>query len=399
MPQPLHIIIAGAGIGGLSAALALLQRGFRVSVYEQATALAETGAGIQISANGARCLFSFGLEAALSAIWNEPLGKEVRLWDSGTTWKLFDLGAVSRQRYGAPYFMVHRGDLHRILADAVRALAPDAIRLGARAEAFSQACDHVTLKLANDTAIAGDALIGADGVHSRIRNLLVGDARAEFTGCIAWRGLVAVEALPEHLRRAVGTNWVGPGGHVVHYLIRRGEMLNVVGIVERQDWRVESWTAQGTAQECLGDFPGWHADVRLMLKQIAMPYKWALLSRTPLRRWSDGRVTLLGDAAHPTLPMMAQGASMAIEDAVVLARCLADDAPDVTAALARYERARHERTSKLVTAANDNAQRFHNPALATPQGAQRYVESEWQEDKIKARYDWVFDYDAMNVSL
>jgi salicylate hydroxylase len=186
---------------------------------------------------------------------------------------------------------------------------------------------------------------------------------------------------------------------VVHYLVRAGALLNFVGIVERDDWRLESWTEQGTVDECLGDFPGWHPDIAFIIRHIETPYKWALLGREPLERWSVGRATLLGDAAHPTLPMMAQGANMAIEDAIVLARCLARDRADVSAALARYERARLPRTSRLVRAANDNARRFHNPVLGTTEGARRYVEAEWEEARVKERYDWVFDYDATSVAL
>src|SRR4051794_8853360 len=237
----MRILIVGAGIGGLTAALALLRDGHHVVVYEQAPALAELGAGVQISANGSRVLFALGLEDAIRQVWCEPAGKEIRLWNSGETWKLFDLGAESVARYGAPYFMIHRADLHGVLIDAVRALAPDAIRLNARCTGFSDDGRAVTLHLANGEDVVGDALVGADGVHSCIRNILVGDDKPEFTGCMAWRGLVSVEALPLHMRRNAGVNWVGPGGHVINYLLRRGEIFNFVGVVER-DWRVESWT-------------------------------------------------------------------------------------------------------------------------------------------------------------
>lgn len=393
-----HILIAGAGIGGLTAALALLRRGFRVSVIEQARELAELGAGVQISANGARALFSLGLAPALEQVWCEPAGKEIRLWSTGETWKLFDLGALSRERYGAPYFMIHRADLHRILLDAVKAEAPGAIALATRALGFEQDGSGVTALCENSVRIQGDALIGADGVHSRIRNALFGEMPARFTGLLAWRGLIPMERLPERLRRLVGTNWVGPGGHVVHYPLRRGALMNFVGTAERDDWRVESWTEPGTTEELLKDFAGWNEDVQTLIRNIETPFKWALLGREPLDRWTAGRVTLLGDAAHPTLPMMAQGANMAIEDGVVLARCL-DAHADVPVALQTYEQARRERTARLVRAANDNASRFHNPALGDAAGAARYVGTEWQEAKVKQRYDWVFEYDPVRVAI
>ena len=393
----MRILIVGAGIGGLTAALALLRDGHDVAVCEQAEKLAELGAGVQISANGARVLFALGLEDAIRAVWSEPAGKEIRLWNSGETWKLFDLGAESVARYGAPYFMIHRADLHTALIDAVRALKPDAIRLGARATGFKDDGKTVTLHLASGEHMTGDALIGADGVHSRIRNILAGDDKAEFTGCMAWRGLVPVEQLPAHMRRNVGVNWVGPGGHVINYFLRRGEIFNFVGIVER-DWRVESWTERGTREECAADFRGWNEDIHAIIRSIAEPYKWALLGRTPLTRFSHGRATLVGDAAHPTLPMLAQGANMAIEDGMVLARCLSA-CQDAETALARYDAARVERTAKLVRGANEMAKRFHNPALADAAGAKAYVDAQWNEETVKQRYDWIFSYDATRVAV
>src|SRR5438105_4482564 len=191
--RALRILIVGAGIGGLTAALALLREGHEVAVYEQAPRLAELGAGVQISANGSRALFALGLEGALRAVWSVPSAKEIRLWNTGQTWKLFDLGAESVARYGAPYFMIHRADLHGVLIDAVRALAPRAIHLGARCSGFDDDGSTVTLHRANGEHVIGDALIGADGVHSRIRNILVGDDKPTFTGCMAWRGLVRME--------------------------------------------------------------------------------------------------------------------------------------------------------------------------------------------------------------
>ena len=251
----MRILIVGAGIGGLTAALALLRDGHEVEVYEQAPQLAELGAGVQISANGARALFSLGLESALRKVWCEPAGKEIRLWNTGETWKLFDLGAVSVARYGAPYFMIHRADLHQRAARCgARAQAPDAIRLDARCTGFEEDGKRVTLHLANGARVTGDALIGADGVHSRIRNAIVRRRYRAVHRLLAWRGLVPVAKLPPRFSRNVGVNWVGPGGHVINYLLRRGELFNFVGIVERGDWRVESWTEKGTREECAADF-------------------------------------------------------------------------------------------------------------------------------------------------
>jgi salicylate hydroxylase len=393
----LRILIVGAGIGGLTAALALLRDGHDVAICEQAPRLAELGAGVQISANGARVLFKLGLENAIRRVWSETAGKEIRLWNTGETWKLFDLGTESVARYGAPYFMIHRADLHTTLLDAVQALAPGAIRLDARCVGFADDGKQITLHLSDGERLTGDALVGADGVHSRIRNALVGDDKPQFTGCMAWRGLVPVEKLPARMRRNVGVNWVGPGGHVINYLLRRGEIFNFVGIVER-DWRVESWTEKGTREECAADLAGWHPDIHEIVRNIETPYKWALLGREPLAHFSHGRVTLVGDAAHPTLPMLAQGANMAIEDGLVLARCLAAY-DDVATALVRYDAVRVERTAKLVRGANEMAKRFHNPALREAAGAKAYVDAQWNEETVKQRYDWIFQYDATRVAV
>ena len=392
-----HVLIAGAGIGGLTAALALLKRSIDVDVYEQARELREIGAGLQLSANGNRVLYALGVGEALQRLACEATGKEVRLWNTGQTWKLFDLGAVSVARYGFPYLLVYRPDLLDVLAAAVRREKPDAIHLGARCTGCVQDGARAVLRFEGGEA-AGDALVGADGVRSRIRQALFGADAPQFTGLVAWRGTLGMSLLPAHMRRLVGTNWIGPGAHVVHYPVHRGEYMNFVGLIERDDWRVESWTAQGTTAACAGDFGGWHEDVHRMIGNVGTPFKWALMGRAPMERWTVGRITLLGDACHPTLPMLAQGAAMAIEDALVLARALEAYA-DVETALARYEAARRDRTRRVVLGSAENARRFHNPALADPVGAQAYVDREWSEERISERYEWLFTYDAASAPI
>lgn len=393
-----HVLIVGAGIGGLTAALALLKRGYRVDLYEQAAELKEVGAGVQISANGTRALFHLGVGEGLARHACEPQAKEVRLWDTGQAWKLFDVGPTSVARFGFPYFTMYRPDLLDALAAGVRRAAPGCIHLNRKCVGFADDGERVTVHFADGSTAGGEMLIGADGVHSKVRAQMWGADAPRFTGCMAWRGIVPMRQLPGHLARMVGTNWLGPGGHVVHYPLHGGEVMNFVGVVERDDWQVESWSVRGTHEECLQDFARWHEDVRTLIRNIGTPYKWALMGREPMARWSQGRVTLLGDACHPTLPFMAQGAVMAIEDGVILARAL-DQYGDIGEAFSRYEAARNERTAKVVRASSANAKRFHSQTLSTAGEAQAYLEREFSEEKVKDRYDWLFEYDVLTVPL
>ena len=392
----MRVLVAGGGIGGMAAALALLRRGIDVDVYEQARELKEVGAGVQLAPNGTRVLYALGVGDELKALSCEAQGKEIRHWQTGETWKLFDLGPVSIERYGFPYFTVYRPDLLGVLASAVRRLKPDAIHLGCKCSGFTQDASGVRLAM-NDGEAAGDVLVGADGVHSPIRQALFGADRPEFTGVMAWRGIVPMERLPRHMARMVGSNWVGPGGHVVHYPLRAGRLMNFVGALERGDWRIESWSAKGTREEIRADFRGWHEDIQAFVAEIDTPYKWALMVRAPLPRWTVRRATLLGDAAHSMLPMLAQGAIMAIEDGFILARCLAEHG--IEEALQRYERARLDRTRRTVEGSAANIHRFHNPVLAHPDEGRKFIDREWASQRISDRYDWLFRYDATTVAL
>jgi salicylate hydroxylase len=391
------IVIVGGGIGGLTAALALLKQGFDVEVYEQSSELREVGAGVQMGPNGTRVLHALGLEEPLKRFQFAPASRDIRLWDTGETWTWFALGAKAVERHGTPHLMLHRRDLHDVLADAVRHEKADAIHLGKRCAAVSQSTAEVQVRFADGETVAAAIVIGADGIHSQVRAGLFGRDAAEFTGCIAWRGLVPFERLPPSVSRTSGTNWLGPHAHVLHYPVRRGELLNFVGMVERDDWQVESWTVAGTTTEVANDFRGWHDDVQAIIENLDVPYKWGLFVRPPMPRWSGGRVTLLGDACHPTLPFLGQGAVMAIEDGYVLAACLRKYAGDHATAFARYEEARQERTAAVVRKAAENRRSVFKHKLADHDTLAKSVMEEWQQERVRERMEWLYTYDATAV--
>jgi salicylate hydroxylase len=396
---PDKIVVIGAGIGGLTAALALLKRGFDVEVYEQAAELKEAGAGIQISSNGTRVLYALGLEQPLKRVQVLPQRRAIRHWATGETWNWFDLGPVTQARYGTPHVMLHRGDLHGLLAEAVQALKPGAVKLGRRLAEVRSAGAEAEARFETGEAVRAAYIVGADGIHSKVRACLFGADKPEFTGAVAWRGLVPMEQLPERLRQMQGVNWLGPKGHVLHYPVRRGEIMNFISFVERDDWQVESWVTQGTTGELARDFEGWHQDVHAIIERIETPYKWAMMVRGPMPRWSRGRITLLGDACHPTLPFLGQGGVMAVEDGYVLAACLEKYFGDPDRALARYEDIRRERTAAVVRKSHENRRSAFSPALADQSQVAVEVAREWQQERVRERMEWLYAYDATAIAI
>lgn len=393
------VVIVGGGIGGLAAALALLKRGIDVDVYEQASELREVGAGIQVSSNGTRVLYALGLEEALRQVQVLPSKRVIRHFATGETWNWFDLGAVTRERYGTPHVMLHRGDLHSLLVDAVAAIKPGAFHLDMRAVSVAQTSSQAEVTFESGAKAKAPFVIGADGIHSKVRAELFGASKPEFTGVVAWRGLIPMNELPPHLREMQGVSWLGPKGHVLHYPVRRGEIMNFISFVERDDWQVESWVTQGSTGELANDFHGWHDDVHAMIARIATPYKWALMVRGPMPAWSKGRITLLGDACHPTLPFLGQGGVMSIEDGYIVAACLEKYFDDPAVAFARYEEIRRERTASVVTKAAANCRLAFSPALAEPNAVAKEVAREWQQERVRERMEWLYAYDATAVAV
>ena len=393
-----HVLIAGAGMGGLTAALALLKQGIDVDVYEQAAQLRELGAGLWISPNGTKVLNNLGLQSAIDSINLSARDRVVRMWDTGQQWSVYTKQTGSDHNL----IMVLRSELHRILVEAVQAIKPDAIHLNARVVSCTQDEQQVTLQFEDGRSATGTALIGADGLHSKVRAAVFGPSPGRFTNAIAWRGLVPMERLKEHHRLPVASTWVGPTAHVTSYPVRKGEQefVSFSGQAETSQWTVESWSEQGSIAECLQDFKGWHQDIVDLIENAETLYKWGLFIREPLACWSVGRVTLLGDACHSMVPYLGQGVNMAIEDACVAARCLKMEGDtDTAAALQRYSKARADRGALTVQRSLGMQYVFHNDALGNPATAEDYVNQNWSPAKMKERYDWLFEYDANTVAV
>jgi salicylate hydroxylase len=357
------IIVAGAGIGGLVAALALAKKGFRVTVFEQSSRLEETGAGIQLSPNATRVLIALGLGEALKPHIVAPEDIRVRKARSARELLRVPLGQSAELRYGAPYWVIHRGDLQTVLLEAAGANPDIALALGAKVEDYAAHANGVTAQTRRGTQVAdehGIALIGADGLWSTIRALLGDATPPSFQRRTAWRALVPAEAVPAEFRGPSVNLWLGRNAHLVHYAVKAGALINIVAIV-RDDWAEPGWNNAGTREELLARFSSWSwaEPARAMLAAPQQWAKWALYDRPPLSKWGEGTVTLIGDAAHPMLPFLAQGAAIAIEDAAVLAEYLGHSADNPAKAMRSYERARRRRTAKVQHAARRNGKRFH----------------------------------------
>jgi salicylate hydroxylase len=360
----MRVVIVGGGIGGLAAALFLRRAGLDAIVYEQAQETREVGAGIVVAPNMVRLMARLGLDDALEAFAVRlEAAWEFRRWQDGRVLSVQPMGEVCKQQYSAHCYVAHRADLLSLLQHA---LPEDVIRLDQRCISIRQDADCATaLFVSGDgrqTSVDADVIIGADGIHSIIRQAVVPDIRARFSGLSAFRCLVPAERAPDIALRPVQTLWLGPGRHFVHYPISSGRLINVVAFVPAGEWRTESWTADGRIEDLISEFEGWARPVCDLARSATKTSRWAIYDRDPLERWTDGRVALLGDAAHAMLPFFAQGAAQAIEDAFVLAQCLRNArTTEVQRALERYERIRQPRATRVQLMSRGREIRNHLP--------------------------------------
>lgn len=391
----MKVLIVGGGIGGLASGVALALRGWQVSVLEQAPALSEIGAGLQISPNGWKVMQALGVTERLQTSLFEPQAIEMRLGRSGRSVFRLPMKGYAKARWGAPFIHMHRADLVAALEARLLGLQSDAIETGCRVLSYAQDSATVTLTLADGRTRAGDIVIGADGLHSVIRAQMLGPDKPRFTGNVAWRAVVPVAALGNYAPPPSACVWVGDKRHAVTTRLRAGTLANFVGMVETSEPVQESWRATGKKAEAQAAFDGWAPEIGTLIAQAKTMHKWALFDRAPLPRWHEGRAVLLGDAAHPMLPSMAQGAVQALEDAWVLAAKLAQQgAPG--AAFGDFFNTRIARTAQVQKGSAANAQLFHRAsALGTyafygPVG----IAARLRPDAFHARQDWVYGHDV-----
>jgi salicylate hydroxylase len=386
----MRVVIVGAGIGGLTAALALRQAGVDAHVYEQADVLREVGAGVAVGPNAVKVLHRLGLAEALRAVGVVSRSLDSRDWQSGALLGRVPLAEAAVARWGAPFYHLHRAGLH----DALRAALGDQhLTLGARCVAVEQCDGAATARFADGREAAGDLLVGADGIHSVVREHVAGPDRPIWSRQISWRGLAPAAVGQECGLEVRHHSFWGPRAQFVCFYVAAGRLVNWVGNTQSDDvWSEESWSARGDRDELLARYAGWHPEVRALIAGTERVFKWALFDRPPLETWTRGRVTLLGDAAHPMLPYMAQGASQSIEDAFVLARCLAADRDDPRRAIEAYAAHRRERTAAVQAASREAGRLVHltDPADVEARNARLSADPE----AAVARFDWIWSHDV-----
>lgn len=390
----MKVIIVGGGIGGLAAALCLAAKGIAVTVLEQSDRITEIGAGVQISPNGNRVLHGLGLADALEEVAFRPQMSERRNWRTGEVLAGAPFGEAIIEKYGFPYYHIHRADLIGVLADAAGWHPAVDLQTGVRVQGIEATDAGANAILSDGSRQSSDVIVGADGIRSVVRHALFGNTAPTFTGNIAWRSLIPTGNLPDGMVRPAATAWWGPGRHFVHYYVRSGTYVNCVAVVEKDGWEVESWTEKGDIAELRADFSGWHSDIQTLIGAMDPDacFKWALFDRPPMTQWRVGAATLLGDACHATLPFMAQGAVMAIEDGAVLAECLAAGG-NTGSALQRYEDLRKDRTAAIQAGSRRNARLFHLHEDAAAERDQTAVQD------YRQTIEGLFSYNAFTAHL
>jgi salicylate hydroxylase len=389
-----HVIVAGAGIAGLTAALAMARAGLRVTVLEQAAKLEETGAGIQLSPNASRVLIALGLRERLAGTVMMPQAIRVMAGGSGREIVRIPLGESAERRYGAPYWTIHRGDLQAALADAAQSAQDVTLRLGIKVDDFAAHVHGVTVQGRGGRQVIderGVALIGADGIWSGISEKLNRQRKPRFAHRTAWRALVPADSVPDEFREPLVHLWLGLDAHLVHYPVKGGRLINIVAIVH-DEWSETGWQASGERDVILRRFARWSwADkVRDLIATPEQWLKWALYDRGGAFRGGEGPVTLIGDAAHPMLPFLAQGAGMAIEDAAVLADMLGKYLDDPADALRAYEGARRVRTARAQQASRRQARIY---GRSGPEALIRNLGMKMLGgERLRARYDWLYSW-------
>ncbi len=394
--KQLSVAIIGGGIGGLSAAMSLLRVGVDVHVYERAQAIHEVGAGIAISPNAVRILYRNGLEKALDRVGVRTQAWHYHRWQDGRTLYRSQIAGPMEAAFGVPLYHVHRADLVMAMMEAI---PPERLHVGHKCTIFTDQGDFVEAEFENGVHIQADALVGADGIHSVVREKLFGRGAPNFTGLVAYRGLIPAERLAHLHLEPEAHAWMGPGSHLVHYFVKNQQMINFVSIVEQENWTKESWTEPGRMSDVLAVYKDWAPQLLSLLEAFDETFVSAVFDRKPVERWSVGRVTLLGDAGHPMLPTKAQGSAQAIEDGATLALLLSQaEVQNIADVFRKYEAIRIARVNRVQNEAGDNRSRFHLPD--GPEQQRR--DAGWAgsgADFSAQTAAWLFGYDAERPEL
>jgi len=388
-----HAVVAGGGIAGMAAALALVRDGWEVDLCEEAAVPGEVGAGLQVSPNAAKVLRWLGVLDQVREHAFMPKAAELRDGVTGNLIYSIALGPAAEARWGAPYLSVHRADLLATLSEAARQ-AGARIHGNARATSYVVTPQGPVLKLADGESLMGDVLVAADGIRSVLRSQINGAEAPRFTGKVAWRGLIPAERLPEGLVPPVTTVWAGPGQHLVVYRLRGGSLVNFVAVQERGEWIEEGWCKPGDPDELRRSFAGWRPEVTGLLAHVETTFLWGLFARPEQVRWVEGPIVLIGDAAHPMLPFMAQGAAMGLEDVAVLLREL-ETGGEMADVLLAYEERRWQRVTKVQHRSRANGELFHKQPGIERAGQWGLISavSRMAPSLATGQLDWIYGYD------